>query len=451
MSSVNYRTDEPETSVIGSDPANALLFRGSADCVKVLDLEGRLTLINPGGVVSLELERPDQLHGRVWWSMWPSPGDTSAECAFKVACQGGVQVFNGKCPTARGNERWWEVTVSPICNSVGGVDGVLVVSRDITELMKTKAALELALHRRDEILATVAHELRNPLGAALSAAQLLALRELAPAEVARIALVITRQLGHIGRMAEDLIDSSRIARGELSYKPVRLDLNSVVQIAVEQLRSSAEKKGQHLKLTLCGSVCDVDGDETRLVQAVGNLVANAVRYTPERGSIDVSVVSKDTTIEVVVTDSGMGLAQERLENLFDRYARLQTDTTRATSGLGLGLSLVKAIVELHGGAVSAASAGVNKGSKFTIRLQVAIKQPEERVWLIDYETPEGVQGTLRREFNLTPDCATVAAALREVLLPPALPDGGTQSDVDGISIPLLEGLGYKITNVRPHD
>jgi PAS domain S-box-containing protein len=449
MTYMNVHTKEPAMTVIGSDPANAMLFRGSADCVKVLDVEGRLKLINPGGVLSLELERPDQLNGEVWWHMWPSPGTTFAEEAFNVALDGKVRVFSGACPTAKGTERWWEVTVSPIRDSNGSVDNVLVVSRDITELAKTKAALELALNRKDEILATVAHELRNPLGAAMSAAQLLALRELPSAEVARIALLITRQLGHISRMAEDLIDTARIAHGELSFTPARVDVNGVVQIAVEQIRASAEKKNQTLTLTLCGSGCDVIGDETRLVQAVGNIVANAVRYTPKHGSIDVSVVSDGITVEVTTKDSGMGLASDRLDDLFDRYARVQTDTTRANAGLGLGLSLVKTIVEMHGGTVSAASAGVGKGSSFTMRLQTATEQPDEGVWLIDYQTPEGEQGTLKRQFDHAPNPATVAVVLREALLPQPLPVVSRALEEEIVSLRLLEGLGYRITNVSP--
>lgn len=352
----------------GSFQMQSALFRGSVDCVKVLDLAGRLQLINPGGIVALELDHPEPLYGQLWWSLWPSPGNTRAEQAFRAAAQGKVDIFSAACPTALGSDRYWHVTASPILNTEGSVESVLVVSRDVTELTRMKAQLELALQRKDEILATVAHELRNPLSAAHSATHLLLMKESSPSDVARTALLIKRQLGHINRMVEDLVDSARVERGELSFTPARVDLNNVVRMAVEQVRPSAERKGQRITMTECDEHWYVMGDEVRLVQAVSNLVANAVRYTPEFGSIAVTVSHDGSLTEVVVADTGIGLSEGHLEALFDRFTRLQSDTSRSTGGLGLGLSLVKAIVSLHGGEVSAASAGPNKGSTFRIRL-----------------------------------------------------------------------------------
>lgn len=443
----------PKTACLaGHDSApdthtSAALFRGSADCVKVLNVDGHLKLINPGGLIALELESADQLDDALWWSMWPSGSQALAEQAFRAALAGEVCTFRGACPTVRGTDRWWDVTASPIRNDNGTVESVLIVSRDVTELMLATTELELASQRKDEILETVAHELRNPLSAAANAAQLLALKELAPAEVARIALLITRQLGHISRITEDLLDSARVARGELGITAARVDLNNVAQIAAEQLRPTAEKKGQRMHVSLCAGQCEVMADETRLVQAVGNVIANAVRYTPDNGSIDVRVAHAGPFIEISVTDSGIGIAPTRLESVFDRYSRQQAETGRVAAGLGLGLSLVKAIVGLHNGTVSATSEGPGQGSTFTIRLRSSKEQPEG-MWLITYQTPEGGHGTLKRQFEREPDKAAAALAVRDALLPRPSSVVSSQADEGALSLRLLQGLGYQIIDIQ---
>lgn len=438
--------------MVGSDQlVDSTLFQVSTDCVIVLGLDGALKLINPSGVASFGVDGADQLIGKLWWSLWPTPGNGLAEHAFHLAVTGEVSTFDGAWSTAEGLEQWWTVTVRPVRNGVEEIEAVLVVSRDITELIKTKDVLRQTLRRKDEILATVAHELRNPLAAAVNAAQLLALRERAPADVSRIALIIARQLGHISRMAEDLVDSARIDRGQLSYIPSLVDLNTVVQIAVEQMHASANAKSQSLELQLYEGQCNVTGDETRLVQAVGNLIANAVRYTPRHGVIKVHVALDKGRVSVAVRDSGVGIASDRLGTLFDRYSRMQSNTTRESAGLGLGLSLVKAIVELHDGTVSASSAGVDRGSCFTIQLQSAVIPPEGKWWAIEYRTPEGERRTLKRQFNHTPSNAAVALEIRNALLPHPFPADVAEADPGHISLLLLEGLGYQITSIDVED
>ena len=433
-------------SVPNSHTSTAL-FRGSADCVKVLDIDGHLKLINPGGVLALELESANQLDDALWWSMWPSSGRALAEQAFRAALAGEVRTFRGLCPTARGTDRWWDVTASPIRDDNGIVESVLIVSRDVTELITATTELALASQRKDEILETVAHELRNPLAAAASAAQLLALKQLPPSEVARIALLITRQLGHLGRITEDLLDSARVAKGELRFTAARVNLNNVAQIAAEQLRPTAEKKGQQISLSLCESHCDVMGDVTRLVQALGNIVANAVRYTPDNGTIDVTLAHAGPFIEIIVKDSGIGIEPARLNKVFDRYSRQQSENGRVTAGLGLGLSLVKAIVELHNGTVSVTSEGPGRGSTFIIRLRSTEEQPKG-MWLITYQTPDGRHGTIRRQFEREPDKAAAALAIRDALLPRPFPIISSQGDEGALSLCLLQGLGYQIINIQ---
>ena len=356
----------------GSDgELNRELFNSSADCIKILDLQGRLGQLNPGGIVALELDQPEQLLGKVWWEIWPDEGRALAHSAFDTAKGGQVSKFNAFCPTAQGTPRWWDVVANPVFGADGQVREVMVVSRDMTELYVARQALREANLRKDAFLATVAHELRNPISAAHNATELLKLKAFDHARTAELAQMVQRQLGHMSRVAEDLLDTARIGRGEIRLSLDRIDLRTVIADTLEQLQPAVQAKQQHLALDVDGAACLVLGDHVRLVQVLGNVLGNAVRYTPEGGAIALALGRAGDTVTVSVTDNGIGIPADRLATIFDMYSQVHQSTVRKSDGLGLGLSLVRALVELHGGSVAAASAGAGSGSRFTITLPAA--------------------------------------------------------------------------------
>ena len=347
---------------------NAELFRSSGDCIKILSLDGNVCQLNPGGVVALELAEPGQLLGKAWWSFWPDDSKPLAEAAFNVAKSGSNHQFHAFCPTVKGPPRWWDVVTSPIYDVAGQVKEVMVVSRDMTKLFLVREELKKANQLKDELLATVAHELRSPIAAATTATDLLKLKEFEHQRVTEFAGLIQRQLSHMSRIAEDLLDASRISRGGISLNMQRVSMKSVLAETLEQLHAAHMAKQQLVLLTLPENDCVVMGDSTRMVQVAANVLANAIRYTPENGVIQVALSRIQNSIELSITDSGIGIDAERIAGIFDLYVQGSKTSARKTDGLGLGLSLVKALVTAHGGSVTAESMGNNLGSHFSIRL-----------------------------------------------------------------------------------
>jgi PAS domain S-box-containing protein len=356
------------TYSLSTGELNVELFGSSGDCIKILDLDGKLRHLNPGGVVALELAEPDQLLGKAWWSFWPDDTKPVAEAAFNAARDGRNRQFHAFCPTVQGTPRWWDVVTSPIHDADGRVKEVMVVSRDMTELFLAREELRKANQLKDELLATVAHELRNPISAAMTATDLLKLKEFGHDRVTEFAGLIQRQLNHMSRIAEDLLDASRISRGEIGLDLRPLSMKSVVAETLEQLDSAYRAKQQLVSLTLPEDDCMVMGDSTRLVQVAGNLLANAIRYTPANGVIQVALSRMQDAIELSITDSGIGIEPERIAGIFDLYVQGSKSSVRKKDGLGLGLSLVKGLVTAHGGSVKVESKGRNLGSRFAIQI-----------------------------------------------------------------------------------
>lgn len=242
----------------------------------------------------------------------------------------------------------------------------------LNRLLNEKAeALALANRRKDEFLSMLSHELRGPLSATMMGAQLLQRNPSDPVQTTRLSQLITRQAGHMSRLAEDLLDVSRISRGLVSIDKRPLDMREVIDAAVEQLMPALEKKHHRLDVKIPPDACVLEGDKTRLTQVVCNLLGNAIRYTPEAGHIQVILALDETHVSLVVSDSGIGIAPHLMPHLFDLYVQAERSTDARNGGLGLGLSLVRSLVEIHDGTVSVASEGEGKGSRFTLTLRRA--------------------------------------------------------------------------------
>jgi signal transduction histidine kinase len=236
------------------------------------------------------------------------------------------------------------------------------------ELDEKATQLEHADRRKDEFLAILGHELRTPLSATSMAASMLETQTIEQERVAQLGRVIMRQVGHMNRLVEDLLDVSRISRGLVVLQKAPVDMRNAVQSAIEQVGPFIKTKAHSLSTSLPEYPCWVSGDETRLVQVVSNLLSNAARYTPDGGVISVVVSADQNKIVLQVTDNGMGIDQSLMPHLFDLYVQAERSSDRKNGGLGLGLALVKSIVELHGGVVSASSGGVGLGSIFAVHL-----------------------------------------------------------------------------------
>ena len=236
-------------------------------------------------------------------------------------------------------------------------------------LLDEKAdALQRADRSKDEFLAILSHELRGPLSATGIAAQLLQATPTTPERTGQMSEVITRQVGHMTRLVEDLLDVSRVSRGLVLIDKAELNMGHVIGWAVEQVASFADKKNHLIEQRISAQPLLVMGDRIRLVQVVSNLLSNAIRYTPEGGKIGVHLDEHDGVATVTITDNGIGLHAAFMPRLFDLYVQAERTSDRTGGGLGLGLALVKSLVEAHGGTVAAHSEGAGRGSTFTVRL-----------------------------------------------------------------------------------
>jgi signal transduction histidine kinase len=238
------------------------------------------------------------------------------------------------------------------------------------ERVRAADALREEGRRKDEFLATLAHELRNPLAPIRNAVAVLKLGP-PPAEGARFLGMIERQLGQMAHLVDDLLDVSRVSRGKVTLRAERLDLRSGVGEAVETSRPAVDLHRHELTVALPDAPVWVAGDRTRLVQVLTNLVTNAAKYTADGGRIELTLVREGEQAVVRVADSGVGIPADMLPKVFDLFTQVDRNFDRAQGGLGIGLALVKKLVELHGGAVSAESPGPDRGSTFTVRLPLA--------------------------------------------------------------------------------
>jgi len=280
------------------------------------------------------------------------------------------------------------VRISPLTHE-GKVIGTLTIIDDVTERVAREAELQAQLEDRsrllsnerlarneaeranrlkDEFLATISHELRNPLNAIMGWAHMMRVGNLTPANVERAVETIYRNAKSQSQLVADLLDVSRIISGKLRLDVRTVDLISIVNAAVDSIRPGAEAKGIRLQTMFDPAAGPISGDADRLQQIVWNLLTNAVKFTPKGGRIQVKVQRVDSHVEVVVSDTGVGISKEFLPYVFDRFRQADASTTRIHGGLGLGLSIVHQLVDLHGGTVSVHSEGEGKGATFTISL-----------------------------------------------------------------------------------
>lgn len=275
-----------------------------------------------------------------------------------------------------GKYRWHKSIATPrfrpdgsLVHYIGCSFDITVIKENIIELDLAEQALREADRKKDEFLAVLSHELRNPLNPIRNAAAIL---HLGPdsAEIAWAAEVIDRQSQHLSRLLEDLMDAARITQGKLELRKQRVTLSAIVDTAVETTRGLFRANRQQLDIDLPVEEIRLEADPTRMAQVLGNILGNASKYTPSGGKARLSAVLDGGRVAISVKDTGSGIAAEDLPHVFDLFMQSRGHATHATGGLGVGLALVRVLVEMHGGTVAAHSAGRGKGSEFIVTLPV---------------------------------------------------------------------------------
>jgi PAS domain S-box-containing protein len=275
------------------------------------------------------------------------------------------------------------VSVSPIRDPAGEVVAAAAIKRDISERRRGEEALRAsndllreANQRKDEFLALLGHELRNPLAPLRNAVQLLRLRPGDPNVVAQAREMIDRQTTQLTRLVDELLDASRIARGKVTLKADRVDLAEMAGAAAEDHRAELEAAGLGLTVEVAAGPVWVRGDAARLMQVMGNLLHNSLKFTAPGGRVTLRLTEERGRAALTVADTGIGISPEVLPRLFESFSQADATLERSKGGLGLGLTVVKGLVELHGGEVGAASAGLGLGAAFTVHLPLDHEEPE---------------------------------------------------------------------------
>jgi signal transduction histidine kinase len=331
---------------------------------------------------------------------------------LKKLLDGEINDFSVEYPChSQSEERWYLLNATALKTPEGGA---VIAHTNITERKKAETELEKLFAReqearreaetanrmRDEFLATVSHELRNPLNAILGWGRMLQKSRLDDENKAKAIETIVRNAESQNHLIEDLLDVSRIITGKLRLDIQPINPSEFVEAAIETARPAAEAKEITLKTEIDYNANKINGDPNRLQQIIWNLLSNAIKFTPKHGEVSVSVGCDDSMIRIDVADTGIGIPEEFLPHVFDRFSQADASSIRKFGGLGLGLAIVRHITEMHGGTVEVASEGENKGATFTVKLPImAVPVQAERVESISHLEIQDLQPKTNVDLN----------------------------------------------------
>lgn len=346
----------------------AAIVDSSDDAIVSKDLDGIILSWNIGAE-RLFGYAPEEAIGRsITLIIPPERQDEEHEVLTRIRRGERVEHFETVRVSKHGRQIDISLTVSPIRDGEGLVVGASKIARDITDRKRAEEAIRSADRRKDEFIAMLAHELRNPLAPLLNGLQVMRLAAGDANTVAQVRSMMERQLGHMVRLIDDLLDIARINQNKMELRRSRVLLADVVSSAVETARPLIDAAGHKLTILLPPEPVYLDADLTRLAQVISNLLTNSAKYTDRGGDIGLIAERHGHDVVVSVRDTGIGIPAEALPKIFDMFSQVGRNIERSTGGLGIGLALVKGLVEMHNGTVVAASAGPGRGCVFTVRL-----------------------------------------------------------------------------------
>ncbi len=338
-------------------------------CIYQMDADSRFIHVNRHFEEIFGLKVED-IRGKSLYDVFPQAIAADFEANNRKVLSGRVPVeIEEHAPDSDGLHTYISIKV-PRFDSAGKAIGIVGISTDITQRKQAEEALKQADRKKDEFLAVLAHELRNPLAPIRTGLELLKRAPDDPAVNENIRQMMERALMQTVRMVDDLLDSGRIGSGKLQLRRQRIELANVVPAAVEMSRPLIEEKRHAFSVVLPAEPVTLDGDLARLAQVIANLLNNAAKYSPEGGQIRLSAAGHDGEIKISVQDSGVGIAADDLPRVFDMFTQVESSLEESQGGLGIGLSLAKQLVEMHGGRIEAKSDGIGQGSEFIVYLPI---------------------------------------------------------------------------------
>jgi PAS domain S-box-containing protein len=359
---------EHEERLRRSEENLRLLVEGVRDhAIIMLGAQGEVMSWNAGAQRLLGYEA-EEIIGRPASAFYTEEDATAhkPQTELAIARHAGVSTDTGWRLRRDGSRMWADVTLTALHERDGSVRGFVQIMRDLTQRRRVQE-LESEGQRINEFIAMLAHELRNPLAPIGNAVGIME-KMVGTPELVWCTKLIGRQVLHLSRLVDDLLDVSRITSGKIQLRRETLDLKALVEAAVETVRPTVTSFGHELLMELPHVPVYVEGDATRLTQVVVNLLTNAAKYTPNGGCVQVRLQERSGMAVIYVIDNGIGMSKALMENAFDMFVQGERTLDRAEGGLGIGLTLVKRIVKMHGGTVSATSAGAGQGSEFTVRI-----------------------------------------------------------------------------------
>ena len=344
----------------------AAIVESSEDIIVSKTLDGIITSWNRGAEKILGYKADEVIGKPITILMPPDFIEDTRRILNKIRRGEKVEHYETKRVCKDGRIIDVSLTVSPIRDTEGRIVGASKIGRDVTQQKLIEAERQEADRRKDEFLAMLAHELRNPLASISNAVQLFGKLE-TEEDLEWAKEVVHRQVKHLSRLIDDLLDVSRITRGKISLKKEALNLSPIVSSAVEVVRPLIEDRKHELVVSLAPGALRLEGDPLRLEQILVNLLTNAAKYTDSGGRISLTASHEQDNIVVKIRDTGIGITPDLLPKMFDIFVQGDRSMARSEGGLGIGLTLVQKLMEMHGGTVTAESEGPDTGSEFTLR------------------------------------------------------------------------------------
>jgi PAS domain S-box-containing protein len=373
----------------------AAIVESSDDAIVSKTLDGIITSWNQGAERLFGYPESEVVGRSIMILIPPERQDEERMILDRLRRGERIQHFETVRVTRDGQPIHVSLSVSPVRDGTGRIIGASKIARDITERRRIEDALREQDRRKDDFLALLAHELRNPLAPLRNGLQMMRLAERDPDVAAQARAMMERQLGHMVRLIDDLLDISRINRNKMELRRSRVLLADALHSAVETARPMITAAGHSLAVRIPDEPIYLDADLTRLSQVFGNLLSNSAKYTARGGHIELGAECECDKVVVSIRDDGIGIPASEMQNIFQMFSQVDRSIERTAGGLGIGLELVKGLVEMHGGTVKAHSAGVGKGSTFTVSLPIILTPPEPSV----DETPTAdrpANGAIRR-------------------------------------------------------